>query len=162
MDSDKVKDGLVISMEYTLTVDGEVLDSSKEDGPLEFLQGYQNIIPGLESEITGMTVGESKEVTVAPADGYGEVDPADVKDISLEEFPGEIPVEVGVELEMHDEDEQLVRGTIIAVEEDVVKMDFNHPLAGKELFFAVKIVGLRPATGEELSHGHVHSHGHNH
>ena len=74
MSKDTVQDGLVVSMDYKLTVDGEVLDSSEDAGPLQFLAGYGNIVPGLEREMAGMKIGESKDVVVAPADGYGEFD----------------------------------------------------------------------------------------
>jgi FKBP-type peptidyl-prolyl cis-trans isomerase SlyD len=153
---------MVVSMEYTLTVDGEVLDSSEKHGPIEFLQGHQNIIPGLEMELNGMQVGESKQVVVAAKDGYGLSDPEEIKDIDKGEFPDEVPLKPGVNLEMKDDEGDLLYGTIVEVGDDTVKMDFNHPLADKELHFEVKIAGLREATQEELAHGHVHSHGHHH
>jgi len=162
MSNDKVTENMAVSMEYTLTVDGEVLDSSEEHGPIEFLLGYQNIITGLEKAVEGMAVGESKDVVVAAKDGYGESDPSEIKDVSKDEFPDEIPLKPGVDLEMKDDEGHLVHGTILEVGEESIKMDFNHPLAGKELHFAVKVVGLREATAEELSHGHIHSHGHGH
>lgn len=162
MGDSKVASGKAVSMEYTLTVDGEVFDSSKEHGPLEFLQGYGNIIPGLESELEGMAVDDSKNVVVAAKDGYGETKADDIRDVSKEEFPEEIPMEPGVDLEMKDEDGHIVHGTILEVGEDTVKMDFNHPLAGKELHFEVKIVALREATSEEVSHGHIHGPGGHH
>lgn len=158
----KVGKDMVVSMEYTLTVDGEVLDSSEKHGPIEFLQGHRNIIPGLEMELNGMHVGESKQVVVAAKDGYGLSDPEEIKDIDRDEFPDEVPLKPGVNLEMKDDEGDLLYGTIVEVGEDTVKMDFNHPLADKELHFEVKIAGLREATQEELAHGHVHSHGHQH
>lgn len=162
MSDNKVTENMAVSMEYTLTVEGEVLDSSEEHGPIEFLLGYQNIITGLEKAVEGMAVGESKDVVVAAKDGYGESDPSEIKDVSKDEFPDEIPLKPGVDLEMKDDEGHLVHGTILEVGEESIKMDFNHPLAGKELHFAVKVVGLREATSEELSHGHIHSHGHGH
>lgn len=162
MAEQKVASGMAISMDYTLTVEGEVLDSSKENGPIEFLQGHGNIIPGLEEEIEGMAVGQSKKTTIAAKNGYGETNPAEIKDVSKEEFPDEIPMEPGVDLEMNDEDGHVVHGTILEVGKDTVKMDFNHPLAGKELNFEIKIVTIRDATSEELAHGHIHAAGHSH
>ena len=162
MSENKVAANMAVSMEYTLTVESEVLDSSEEHGPIEFLLGYQNIIPGLENAVEGMAVGESKDVVVTAKDGYGESDPSEIKDVSKDEFPDEIPLKPGVDLEMKDDEGHLVHGTILKVGEESIKMDFNHPLAGKELHFAVKVVGLREATAEELSHGHIHSHGHGH
>lgn len=162
MGDSKVATDMAISMDYALTVDGEEIDSSKEHGPLEFLQGHHNIIPGLEKEMEGMAVGESKDVVVAAKDGYGESDPKEIKDVSKDEFPQEIPLKVGVDLEMKDDEGHLMHGTILEVGDENIKMDFNHPLAGKELNFSVKVVGLRKATEEEITHGHIHSHGHSH
>lgn len=159
----EVADNVVVKMEYTLTVDGEVLDSSKDEGPLEYLQGFQNIIPGLEKAMAGMKVGESKSVVVAPADGYGEFEQDSVMDVPRDEFPSDVPLEVGLELELTDEEGYLMLATIIEVGEDSVNLDTNHPLAGKELHFEVKVIDLRKAAPEELDHGHVHSgDGHRH
>jgi FKBP-type peptidyl-prolyl cis-trans isomerase SlyD len=158
----QVADNVVITIDYTLTVDGEILDSSEEEGPLEYLQGHHNIIPGLERELAGMKVGESKKVTVAPADGYGEIDDEAIVDVPLNEFPENMPLEVGIELEVTDKDENIMLATIVEVGKDAVKLDTNHPLAGKTLHFEVSVLDLRAATEEELTHGHVHSHGGHH
>jgi len=157
----KVADGQVIVMEYTLQVDGEIIDTSVGHGPIEFLQGRGNIIPGLEQALYGMTVGESKDVVVAPGDGYGEMDGEAYMEVPRDQFPEDIPMETGTQIELHDEAGQPMVARIDRVGETSVRLDFNHPLAGKELHFAVKIAGLRPATPEELEHGHVHA-GHAH
>lgn len=157
-----VADGQVVSLEYTLTVDGEVIDSSDAHGPIEFIQGMGNIIPGLEEELYGMGVGDSKSVVVAPEDGYGEIDPDAFQDFPREMFPSSIPLEPGVALRLQDESGNVHMAVIDAVTDDLVRLDFNHPLAGKELHFDVKVVGLRDATEEELLHGHVHSKGEPH
>ncbi|HEY3313429.1 MAG TPA: peptidylprolyl isomerase [Anaerolineales bacterium] len=152
----KVQDGHVVSMDYTLRVDGEILDSSSGHEPLEFLQGAGNIIPGLEHELYGMVLGESKNVIVQPEDGYGLVDPEAFVEFPRDQFPANIPLEAGVELQVTNENGQPMSARIDSVGADSVKLDFNHPLAGKELHFDMKIVGLRDATSEESSHGHVH------
>jgi len=158
-----VADDLVVTMDYSLTVEGEIVDSSEEDGPIEFLHGYGNIIPGLEAHLGGLAIGESLQVTVAAKDAYGEFDPEQVVDVPLDEFPEEICVEPGVELEMKDQDGDMLFARILSVGKSRAKLDFNHPLAGKELTFDVTIIGLRPPTPEELEHGHVHgSDGHVH
>ncbi len=158
-----VADDLVVTMDYILTVDGEIVDSSEEDGPIQFLQGYGNIIPGLEAHLGGLAVGESLQVSVGAKDAYGEFDPEQIVDIPLDEFPEEICVEPGVELEMKDQDDDMLFARIVSVGKSRAKLDFNHPLAGKELIFDVKIVALRQPTPEELEHGHVHgSEGHVH
>jgi FKBP-type peptidyl-prolyl cis-trans isomerase SlyD len=157
----KVADGQVIVMDYTLRVDGEIIDTSEGHGPIEFLQGHGNIIPGLEKALYGMAIGDSKNVVVSASDGYGEMDSQAFMDVPRNQFPEDIPMEVGVQIELHDEAGQPMVARIDQVGESSVHLDFNHPLAGKELHFAVKIAGLRPATDEELDHGHVHS-GHEH
>ena len=157
----KVADGQVIEMEYTLKVDGELIDTSAEHGPIEFIQGLGNIVPGLEKNLYGMAVGESKTVVVTAVDGYGEMDNQAYMEVPRDQFPQDIPMDVGTQIELHDESGQPMVARIDQVGETSVRLDFNHPLAGKELHFAVKIAGLRPATDEELDHGHVHS-GHEH
>lgn len=159
----RVADDLVVTMDYILTVDGEIVDSSEEDDPIQFLQGYGNIIPGLEAHLGGLAVGESLQVSVGAKDAYGEFDPEQIVDIPLDEFPEEICVEPGVELEMKDQDDDMLFARIVSVGKSRAKLDFNHPLAGKQLIFDVKIVALRQPTPEELEHGHVHgSEGHVH
>lgn len=162
MNKDSVQDGVVVSMEYTLKVDGEVIDSSAGQEPLQFLTGYGNIIPGLEREMIGMKVGDSKDVIVAPAEGYGEYDDEAFLEVPRGEFPKDMPVEEGLELTVRDEEGQARYARIDSVETESVRLNFNHPLAGDELHFNVKVVGLREPTGEELEHGHVHQGGHHH
>ncbi len=152
-----VGDNDVVTLEYTLTVDGEVVDTSDVHGPISFIQGRQQIIPGLEKALYGMAVGESKEVVVTPAEGYGEADPEAMLEVPASEFPQEIPLEPGVGIQLRDPSGQVFDAFIERVEGDTVVLNFNHPLAGKELHFAVKIVGIREATEEELAHGHVHA-----
>ncbi len=158
----KVQEGFVVSINYTLHVDGELIDSSQGNEPLEFLQGAGNIIPGLEDELYGMKIGENKKVTVAPEDGYGELDEEAFVEVPKDQFPSDIPLEEGVELQVQGEDGEPMMARIDEVGEDVVTLDFNHPLAGKELAFDVTIVALREATEEEMEHGHSHSGGHHH
>jgi FKBP-type peptidyl-prolyl cis-trans isomerase SlyD len=158
----KVQDGQVVSMDYTLHVDGEMMDTSSGHEPLEFLQGAGNIIPGLEQELYGMAVGESKKVIVQPEDGYGVLDPEAFIDVPKDQFPADVPLEEGVEIQVTNQDGQAMSARIDSVSDDSVKLDFNHPLAGKELHFDVKVVGLREPTDEETEHGHVHGDGHHH
>lgn len=153
---DKVRKDLVVSMDYELTVDGEMIDSSEENDPLEFIQGHEHIIPGLEKAIEGMTVGESKEVFVKAEDAYGAFDAENFVEIPKSEFPEEIPLEVGIEIGIEDENGEEQSAFIEEVTLDSVTLNFNHPLAGKDLNFKVKIVGIREATAEELEHDHVH------
>ena len=157
----EVAENLAVTIDYVLTVDGEIMDSSEEDGPLDYLHGHSNIIPGLERELTGMKVGDTKKVVVSPAEGYGELDPEAVLEVPRDEFPDDVPLEPGIELEVTDTEGDIMFATIVEVDEENIVLDTNHPLAGQELHFEVTIVGLRSATEEELAHGHVHS-GHEH
>ncbi len=161
MSEQKVKSGQVVSIEYTLRVDGKVIDSSVGGEPLEYLHGASNIIPGLEREIEGMAVGESKNVVVSPEDGYGEVNEEAFIEAPRSVFPPDIPLRPGVELQLTGSDGSPLYARIEGVEEDVVVLNLNHPLAGKELHFDITVVGLRDATAEELKHGHTHG-GHAH
>jgi len=153
---------VVVSMDYTLTVDGEFVDKSDPGEPFEFLQGHNNIIPGPEAQIDGMKVGESRQVTVEAKDGYGEFDQTQVMDVPLSEFPENLHPEPGMELMVKDKEGHSLYARVVSVGKSRAKLDFNHPLAGKQLTFDVTVVGLRHPTDEELAHGHVHSHGHHH
>ena len=158
-----IEDDLVVSLDYTLTVDGKLVDASEENEPIEFIQGRQNIIPGLEKELYGMAIGDSKEINVAPNDGYGSIDPQAIMEIPRHEFPADIDLKPGLELALQQPDGEVLHAIVADAGPEVVKLDFNHPLAGKELLFRVTVIGLREASDEEKSHGHVHGdhhHGH--
>ena len=162
MSADSVQDGVVVSMEYTLHVDGKLLDSSEGQGPLLFLTGYGNIISGLENEMMGMKIGESKDVVVQPAEGYGEFDDEAFMEVAKKDFPKEMPLEVGAELTVRDNADNARMAFVDSIDGDIVTLNFNHPLAGDELHFHVKVVALREPNDEELAHGHVHEEGHHH
>jgi len=162
MSKDSVQDGVVVSMEYSLHVDGELLDTSDGQGPLQFLVGYGNVIAGLESEMMGMKIGDSKDVVVQPEDGYGEFDDDAFMNVPKKDFPQDMPLEVDAELTVRDEEGHARYARVDGIEGDTVRLDFNHPLAGAELHFSVKVVALREPSEEELEHGHVHEDGHSH
>jgi FKBP-type peptidyl-prolyl cis-trans isomerase SlyD len=162
MSTDTVQNDTVVSMEYTLHVDNEEIDSSKGQDPLQFLVGHGNIISGLEREMMGMKVGESRDVVIQPADAYGEFDDQAYMDVPRKEFPADMQIEEGSELTVRDDSGQSRYARIDAIDGDSVRLNFNHPLAGDELHFNVKVVGLRVPTAEELSHGHVHDGDHHH
>jgi FKBP-type peptidyl-prolyl cis-trans isomerase SlyD len=156
----KVDDGQVVSMHYTLHVDGRMVDTSQGAEPLQFIQGMGHIIPGLEHQLYDMTVGESKKVSVTAKDGYGEVDAEAFMDVPRSAFPAEVPLQAGTQLELKDKSGHPSIARIDSVTEENVRLDMNHLLAGKQLDFDVTIAALRPATDEEVAHGHVHSHDH--
>lgn len=147
----KVAERTVVTMEYTVRdSDGAMIDSSAEgDGPLSFVFGRGEILPGLEKALEGHETGDTLSVTLAPADAYGEkVDGSEAK-IPRDQFPQELDIVPGMMLMMETEDGQ-VPFTVIAVSDDVVNVDFAHPLAGRTLQFDVRIVDVREATIEEL------------
>ena len=160
-DTLQVRNGQVVSMDYSLHIEGELIDTSDGREPLDYLHGAGNIIPGLESALDGMAVGESKNVIVAPKDGYGELDPKAFMEVPRSQFPSNIPTEVGTELQLQDQSGQPMYARIEEVGDETLRLNFNHPLAGKELHFDVKIVAMREPTDEEKAHGHAH-HGHQH
>ncbi len=165
-----IQDGMVVSVHYTLKNDaGETLDSSGES-PLSYLHGARNIVPGLERKLTGRKTGDKLDVTVEPGDGYGMRDPRAVQEIPRTAFPPEAPIELGASFVVETPDGDMLQLHVTAISKgpdgvDVVRCDANHPLAGERLHFAIEIVEVRDATGEERAHGHVHGpggHGHGH
>ncbi|HXY97127.1 MAG TPA: peptidylprolyl isomerase [Steroidobacteraceae bacterium] len=148
----------VVTIHYTLKDDADkVIDSSSGSEPLAYLHGHGNIIPGLERELAGKSVGDRLTVRVPAADGYGEYDRALVQKVPRRTLKGIANLRVGLRLQAG---HQAVTVTHIAG--DMVTLDGNHPLAGQNLHFDVEITGVRPATEEELAHGHVHGAGGHH
>jgi FKBP-type peptidyl-prolyl cis-trans isomerase SlyD len=148
---------------YTLKdTSGNVIDQADKNEPFAFIHGIGNIIPGLESALTGKTAGEQVVVAIEPAQGYGERDDALMQQLSKEMFEGVDEVKPG--MQFHAQTNQgMSIVTVSNVEGDTVTIDGNHPLAGVTLHFEVDIIDVREATGEELEHGHVHGPGgHNH
>jgi len=141
-----ISDGKTISLEYTLTLeDKKVLDTNVGGDPLNFTQGSHQIIPGLETALEGMKVGESKQVTVAAEQGYGPINPKAVQEVPIEKIPEEAR-KIGAQLQGKDAQGRMVQARVSEVKEQVVMLDYNHPLAGKKLFFDVKILDIQ-ATG---------------
>lgn len=158
-----VEDDMVVSLDYTLRLDdGQVVDTSDDAEPLEFLQGRGQIIPGLERRLYGMQIGEEKEVVVPPDDGYGEFDPEAFQQVPMDAFPADMELEAGMGMELMSESGEPFLAFVSEVGPEGVVLDFNHPLAGETLYFTVKIAGLRQPTSEELAHGHVHGHDSHH
>jgi len=151
-----VQDNLVVTLDYKLIVEDEMLESTEDGEPILFIQGIGQIIPGLENALYGMEVGDQKTVVIQPEDAYGEYDPESLQDAKKEEFSEEVPLDVGTFLDLADDEGDILSAQIIAAEEDTVTLDFNHPLAGKTLTFEITLTDLRPASEEELEHGHVH------
>lgn len=161
MSANTVTRDMVVSMNYVLTDQaGNVLDASAGQ-PLEYLQGHQNIIPGLERELEGLQPGDKKNVTVQPEEGYGQPNPELLFSLPREQF-GEQNVQAGMMVSLHSP-EGILNARIVSVEPNQINMDANHPLAGQVLNFEVEITGVRPASQEEVAHGHPHGpDGHHH
>jgi FKBP-type peptidyl-prolyl cis-trans isomerase SlyD len=152
----------VVSIHYTLTDEsGKVIDSSAGGEPLMYLHGHGALIAGLERELTGKSTGDRLTVNIAPADGYGEYDRGLVQQVPRRALKGIANVQVGMRLQA-----QTPEGprpvTVTHLSGDMVTLDGNHPLAGKNLHFDVEVAAVRAATAEELTHGHVHGPGDHH
>ncbi len=160
-DNQTVSDGVVVTISYKVLDDkGALIDSAEEDDPVFFLQGAGEVIPGLENALYDMKVGETKKFAVLPADAYGEIDPDAFEVLPLEAFPQDVEVVEGLDLELTDADsgEQFDAWVQeVHAEDNEALVSFNHPLAGQTLNFEATVVALRPATQEELDHGHAHS-----
>ncbi|MGA9524629.1 MAG: peptidylprolyl isomerase [Myxococcaceae bacterium] len=155
----KVGKGSVVGLEYRLHLgDGKVIDESGEQ-PLSYLHGQGQIVPGLERELEGMGLGDSKQVVVSPAEGYGNHDPAGVQAVPRTAFPPNAEIQPGTQFAARAPDGSQVPVTVRDVQGEQVTIDVNHPLAGKTLHFDVKVTSVRQATQEELSHGHAHGPG---
>ena len=152
---DTIQDGVVVIMHYTLKNDqGEVLDSSDGGDALPYLHGANNIVPGLEKQLTGKAVGEALDVVVAPEEGYGVPNPAMIQEVPKDAFPDDAEVAPGAQFLMQGENGQPIPIWITGVTDDTVTIDANHPLAGQSLHFSIKVDGIRAANDQEKAQGH--------
>ncbi|HDY68459.1 hypothetical protein LCGC14_1841630 [marine sediment metagenome] len=138
-----VSSGKKVSIEYTLTLeDKSVVDTNVGSEPLSFVQGSHNIISGLENALEGLKIGDSKQVTIKPEDGYGLVDQKAITEVSKEQISQDA-LKVGAHLQGQNDDGQVITAQVVEIKEQTVVLDFNHPLAGKTLHFDVKIVDIQ-------------------
>lgn len=155
----KIKEHSVVALVYELVVDGKVADKCTEEKPLEFIQSMGYLLPQFEANIAGLEPGDSFSFTLSAKDGYGEVDPQRIIDLPVEAFKdqdGNILTDlmvVGNTVTLVNQLGQPVPAKILEVGKDSVKMDINHPMAGKTLNFTGKIVNVREATEKELKEG---------
>ena len=150
----------VVAIDYTLSNDaGEVIDSSAGAEPLVYLHGASNIIAGLENALAGKAVGDELEVSIEPEDAYGEYSAELITNLGREMFEGVEDLEVGMQFHASAPDGGMQIVTIRDIDGDQVTIDGNHPLAGQQLTFKVKVVSIRAASEEEIAHGHVHGEG---
>ena len=146
----------VVGIEYEVKQAGttEVVDSNKGAEPLEFIIGKGQIIPGLENALVGMSKGDSGDIMVSAADAYGDVNPEAMQTLPKEQFDGVDLVE-GMTLYGQGENGQTEQVTVKSFDEKEVHVDFNHPLAGKDLMFSVTVLSTREASADEVTSGVV-------
>jgi FKBP-type peptidyl-prolyl cis-trans isomerase SlyD len=157
-----VEDGAVVLFHYTLTVEGQVLDSSKDDGPMAVLTGQENIVAGLEKALIGKAAGDVFDVSVEAADGYGDLEGPGPQPLPRDAFPEDAEIEAGMAFSAGSEEEGYFTLWVTGTTADEVLVDKNHPLAGKQLDFHVEVKSVREASPEERAHGHVHGEGGHH
>lgn len=152
-----VQKDAVVKIDYELKDDsGEVLDSSQNNGELEYLHGHDNIVEGLEEALDGKGPGETVDAKVDPDKGYGQYSDSLVFDVGRDRLPEDAELELGMQFEARSQDGQRQVVTLTKIGDDQVTLDGNHPLAGQTLHFNVTVKDVRSATEEELNHGHVH------
>jgi FKBP-type peptidyl-prolyl cis-trans isomerase SlyD len=151
---DRIRQDSVVGINYRLTVaDGSEVDTTADRGPMEYLHGHRNIVPGLEKELEGHEVGDNLEVTISPDEGYGEHDPERIVQVSRSQLGFEPEVGAVVAAKLPDGREQHL--LITEIEGERVTLDGNHPLAGQTLHFEVSIASIRKATDEEVDKGSI-------
>ena len=157
----KIQKDTVVTLRYKVAeTHGKLIEESRD--PMVYLHGgYDNTLPKIEAALEGREPGYEVTLQLKPQDAFGTRDESLVRTIAKKDFPP--GVKVGGQLEGHTENGQPHVFHVMKIKGDTVHLDGNHPLAGKELRFVLKVTGVRPATGEEIAHRHVHgAHGHQH
>jgi FKBP-type peptidyl-prolyl cis-trans isomerase SlyD len=160
----------VVSLSYILKRDdanGEIIEETRAGDPLVFLYGNGQMLPKFEEYLNALKAGDAFEFTLASDDAYGEMDQDAIIDLdkSIFEVDGKTDNEmlaIGNVIPMRDDQGNMLQGIVVSVSKDMVRMDFNHPMAGNVLHFAGKVIEVREASAEELSHGHAHGAGGHH
>jgi FKBP-type peptidyl-prolyl cis-trans isomerase SlyD len=163
----KITKDKVVSVHYTLTVDGQVADKTTPEKPLDFIFGKGMLLPKFESNLEGKTVGDKVEFTLTPEEGYGVSEPEAIVELPKKIFESDGVVRedilfVGNMIPMMNDRGQIMHGKVVEIKPDIVVMDFNHPMAGKTLNFSVEVSEVREATEKELTeglHGEFAGHG---
>jgi FKBP-type peptidyl-prolyl cis-trans isomerase SlyD len=153
----------VVTMNFTLTDDhGNVLDSTDQGGPFSYISGKNMVLPKLEETVNGMIIGTKKSLKLNAVDGYGNYNEDALQVVGKENFPEDFVLEVGMEYMASNPEGTQMPFIITNVDGEEITIDFNHPLAGKNLNFDLELLDVRDATSEELAHGHVHGAGGHH
>lgn len=155
--TDTIRDGMVVSLAYVLTVEGEEIDRAEADDPLDYLHGAENIIPGLEAALTGKKIGDKFTITIPAEDAYGEYDEDEIEEVPLDDMPNVEELEQGALVEVEDEEGYVYLAYVREITAEAVVLDFNPPLAGKAVTYEVEVLAIREADDEEIAHGHPHS-----
>jgi FKBP-type peptidyl-prolyl cis-trans isomerase SlyD len=160
----------IVSLSYVLKRDdakGEIIEETRAGDPLVFLYGNGQMLPKFEEHLSTLKTGDDFEFTLASDDAYGEMDQDAIIDLDKSIFmiDGKTDDEllaIGNVIPMRDDQGHMLQGTVVSVGDDLVRMDFNHPMAGNVLHFKGNVIDVREATAEELSHGHAHGAGGHH
>ena len=160
----------VVSVHYTLnesTAEGQLVETTDGSAPLSFIFGIGSMIPAFDENLTGLAVGDKFAFGIPAAQAYGEYDETALVEVPKQifEHEGKIPdglLEIGNVLPLQDQEGNRMQGMVAWVGLDKVKLDFNHPMAGVDLFFTGHVESVRDAEPEELAHGHVHGPGGHH
>ena len=155
----KIDNEKFVALSYKLTVDGSVVDEAKKESPLKFVYGTGYLLPKFEENIAGLSVGETFGFTLTPEEGYGTVDPQKIIDVAKDVFMINGKIEenllfLGNMIPMMTSNGMHVMGKVIEITDNNVKMDFNHPMAGRTLNFSGEIVEVRDATDDDYPHSH--------
>jgi len=154
----KIGTNKVVALSYTLEVDGDVMETVKADKPMKFIFGTGYLLPKFEENVINKEVGESFDFKLSAKEGYGEENPDAIVELPKDMFMVDGNIEeglltVGNVLPMQDSDGNRLQGSIDEIKDEVVVMNFNHPLAGADLHFTGTVVAVREATQQELTHG---------
>ncbi|MBV6492721.1 MAG: FKBP-type peptidyl-prolyl cis-trans isomerase SlyD [Turneriella sp.] len=150
----------VITLQYEVSEKGK---NKLEDGTLDYLHGFKNLMPALEKFLTDKKEGFSGKVEMAPKDAFGEIDPHLKMEIPKSQFENPQEIKEGMQIELESEEGGIIPALVTKIDNEIIHVNGNHPYAGKTITFDVKILKIRDASPEELAHGHAHgAHGHHH
>ena len=156
----KIAPNHVVSLTYDLysPKDGTeaLVESATQEQPLTFLFGVGQMLPKFEENLSTLSTGDNYDFTISAADGYGEHDEKAVANLPKDMFNGADLPEIGSILPLQDNNGNRFQGQVVSIAEDAIIVDLNHPMAGQSLHFKGEILNVRPATPEELAHGHAH------